>query len=142
MTANAGSYDRLFNVGDNPTDQIGFSEESQGNVLAVWTDASPDYVFTAISNLYNSWVHFAIVRNNNVLELYYNGTSVLNTHNNRLIEDNTSDKPFINCGGIEFELNIDNSSSTKNSTKQELPVESKKKAARLYKRKVHKLSIG
>ena len=32
-----------------------------------------------------------------------------------LIEDNTSKRPFINCGGIDFELNIDNSSSTKNS---------------------------
>jgi len=103
MTASAGSFDRLFNVGDNPTDQIGFSEEFQGNVLAVWTDGSPDYIFSTISNLYNTWVHFAIVRNNNVLQLYYNGTRVINANNNRLIEDNTSDLQI--GGGVGQKFN-------------------------------------
>jgi hypothetical protein len=90
MTSSVSSYDRLFVVGDNPNESIGFSEELQGNILAVWTDGSLDYIFSNISSLYNTWVHFAIVRNNNTLALYYNGTRVFNVNSSRIIEDNTS----------------------------------------------------
>jgi hypothetical protein len=102
MTTSAGNFDRLFDVGNNPNESIGFSEELQGNILAVWTDGSIDYVFSTISSLYNSWTHFAIVRNNNTLALYYNGTRVFNVNSNRLIEDNTSDLQIGGGSGQKF----------------------------------------
>ena len=100
MVSSVSSYDRLFDVGNNPNESIGFSEEVLGNILAVWTDGQINYIFSNISSLYNTWVHFAIVRNNNTLELYKDGTRLFYTSNSNLIEDNTSD---LQIGGGSFQ---------------------------------------
>lgn len=91
MTSSVSNYDRLFDVGNNPAESIGFSEEVQGNRLIVWTGGELDSTSYTISNLYNTWVHFAIVRNSNTVELYKDGTRLFYSSSNRLILNNISD---------------------------------------------------
>lgn len=86
METSVGDYDALFNVGNN----LRFSEQLQGNNLTIWTGNSG----TGISNqnipgLYNTWVHFAIVRDSNIIKLYKNGTSLFSSTNNSLIQNNS-----------------------------------------------------
>ena len=102
MTDSVSSYDRLFDVGTNPGESIGFSEELLGNRLIVWTGGGfvSDYAFQNISDLYNTWVHFAIVRNNNTMELYKDGTRLFYSSSNRLITDNSS---YLEIGGGSYQ---------------------------------------
>lgn len=100
MTNSVSSYDRLFDVGNNPAESIGFSEEVQGNRLIVWTGGELDSTSYTISNLYNTWVHFAIVRNSNTVELYKDGTRLFYSSSNRLILNNISD---LEIGGGSFQ---------------------------------------
>ena len=105
MTDSVSSYDRLFDVGSNPYESIGFSEELQGNDLIVWTGGGfgSDYIFVGnISDLYNTWVHFVIVRNNNTVELYKNGTRLFYSSSNRLITDNSSNLEIGGGSGQKF----------------------------------------
>jgi hypothetical protein len=104
MTESAGDYDRLFDVGSNPNESIGFSEENQPDTLIVWTGGGMNHVINGfdISSLYNTWIHFAIVRNNNTLELYKDGIRIYDDGDNILITNNSSDLEIGGGSGQKF----------------------------------------
>jgi hypothetical protein len=86
METSVGDYDALFNVGNN----LRFSEQLQGNNLTIWTGNSGSGISNQnIPGLYNTWVHFAIVRDSNIIKLYKNGTSLFSVPNSSLIQNNS-----------------------------------------------------
>ena len=88
METSVGLYDVLFSVGSN----LRFSEQLQGNNLTIWTGNSGSGISSQnIPGLYNTWVHFAIVRDSNIIKLYKNGISLLSTPNDSLIQNNSDD---------------------------------------------------
>jgi len=88
METSVGLYDVLFSVGNN----LRFIEQLQGNNLTIWTGNSGSGISSQnIPGLYNTWVHFAIVRDSNMIKLYKNGISLFSVPNNSLIQNNSSD---------------------------------------------------
>jgi hypothetical protein len=88
MEDSVGLYDVLFSVGSS----LRFSEELQTNNLSIWIGNSGTGIANQnITGLYNTWVHFAIVRDSNIIKLYKNGTSLFSVPNSSLIQNNSSD---------------------------------------------------
>lgn len=72
-----GQYPRLFDVNNYSSEQPGISFES-GNTVMVWNGTSRDTAYVDFS--YNQWTHWAIVRHNNTMSLYKNGTNILSSN--------------------------------------------------------------
>lgn len=83
------TYPRLFDVGTYPSELPGLSFEP--SALMVWgnntRDQIPSYQYT---DTYNTWTHWAIVRRNNTMYLYKNGTNMFNTNNLGTVAFNNS----------------------------------------------------
>jgi hypothetical protein len=69
-------FPRIFQIGNNPTAQIGVSIES--GTFFFWSNSS--YIFSySLTTYKNTWVHFAIVRLDSVNTVYLNGTPIGST---------------------------------------------------------------
>lgn len=94
------SYPRLFDVGYYPTENPGISFEGNpyNGVPIVWGGGSSDRVYNT-NFIPGEWVHWAIVRHNNTMALYKNGTNILNSNNlGTATFNNTSSQLTIGTG--------------------------------------------
>ena len=91
-----GSFPRVFSIGSYPSASIGVSIES--GTFYLWRGNTSETSF-AVSGITNTWVHFAIVgENNNTIKIYqdgvlkatYSGTYNFNDSTNALTIGNES----------------------------------------------------
>lgn len=68
---NAGSFPRVFSIGNYPSASIAVSVES--GTFYVWENG-PFRYSSATSTSINTWYHWAVVRQNGVTSVYRNGT--------------------------------------------------------------------
>lgn len=105
METSVGNYDVLFSVGYN----LRFTFDLVLNGLSVHTgDTGVGINNQNIPGLYNTWIHFAIVRDSNRLKLYKNGNILFNYSSNNLIQNNSDDLQIAKFVGTYFQGYITN----------------------------------
>lgn len=80
-------FSRVFDVGDWPTESIGFSIEN--GVANAWL-GNTLYNVGALSNYLNTWVHIAMIRTDNRLSVYKSGARVFSTISTEAANNSTS----------------------------------------------------
>jgi hypothetical protein len=105
METSVGLADVLFSVGYN----LRFTFNLASNELNVWTgNIGLGILNQNIPGLYNTWVHFAIVRDSNRLKLYKNGNILFNYPSTNLIQNNSDDLQIAKFVGSYFQGYITN----------------------------------
>jgi hypothetical protein len=89
-----GSYPRVFDVGSYPNEKPGISFEGQSTVYIWGGQQSVREALYGVDFSKGQWVHWAIVRNNNTMAFYKNGTNILSGNGLGTIPLNNSYSPL------------------------------------------------
>lgn len=93
-----GGFGRMFAIGAHPSPEIAVSLE--GDDFYLWFNGAKN--MGTITGYSNTWLHYAIVRKDNVIKLYVNGTQTSNSYTENKSIISGSDKLYISSGKEGF----------------------------------------
>ena len=72
----SGSFQRLFAIGNYPSQSIGMSQEGPDTSKSIYLWASGGVQQGSAQNLQNAWYHFAITRSSGSIRVFLGGTQI------------------------------------------------------------------